>query len=1329
MTTTQNPTSAEVAGRDGDVLTVLHEWADLLSEPSAHSNLHSYSDLKVGTLDLAAADPASRVALLDGQRVRLSRLFPYDPLATTTARSVLAIERAAREIYEEHGFTTCYLAMGLISWSDPYASRRPTVPVLLRPVTIVPADGGHADMILQVSSAVLVNPVLPEVMADRLGIQFLASDLVDPSGRLYYPTVVQRIRDLAPAHLVDSLSMDHRAVIGLFTPVRSLAAQDLRDAARLAREHRFLPALADVWCGQPVPRPTVDPRAEKPTPQLALPVDSAQRSAIEAVSAGGSHAIVAPPGSGATQTITNIVVDSLGRGERVLLVAGTASETADVLDRLDGLGLRHLALSLPDGGDVRADVAAQLRAAIQPLQSGSPNDSATPTADPSTAGQALDEHVFAVHRSREPWGVSAYEAWLAADRAAERSGIAVVLSNDLVFLGPESVAQLGRGLAEYVELGGLDPVPVATAWDSAATVDVHEAAALVGDLERLSGELLPATRDLVVRAAAEAGHPAPTSVAEAEELMSLFAAVSETLAFFGPGIWEEPLAELAVATGDRRYRAQHELPVGPMQRRRLRAQIRVLVNDEAMAHDHRAVHAALVRAQDALSQWLAGCHDGRLPREGEHAQPAQRVLADVAATLRRLAEVNPQANLVDLPFDTVESELGRLLGDKERFLAMPRLRDLNTKLHSMGLTPLLDELQSAFAQNGVDDRSTRAGHAVAALERSLAASVAAAVQAQDPALADFDPDRHEAFLAEFQAGERATCQDVAANVRRVHVERLRTALAGVSVDPRKSAELTHVRDLVLRDAPTMLSALPLWVCGPGSVPRVLPAEEFFDLVVVADAGRSSLVEAAPALLRAARVVAVGDGHLLPPTSPPLARLGVERVLDPVDLSATETTPSVLDAVSSVFPVHRLNDQHRCVDHRLMPLADAVDPQHHLLSPARTSPLDLVHVTQEGGRGQEDSVDAEVDRVADLVLHHARTRPTESLAVVALTRLHAERVAEAVRTHLRREAELSAFFDPAREEPFRVVEAAACHGLVRDAIVLTVGFGRTFDGRVLYQFGSLGRRYGAHLINLAASRARRRMTVVTALRADDLDPRRLSADGARLLRGLLVMAERGGEGVLEARPDALELAVAAALRNEGLPVQLGVGVGSGRIPLAVQHPQRSDRFVLAILTDGPTYRDAPSRSQRDRLIEAELRLRGWSTHRLWAPEWFSDRTRALQRVRDSLQEAIAWADAIDAAASAPAETQDEQPPEARETASRGERPALRYSSPLPTEMDPIELAEQARWIESDGASRSEGDVMAELVSLLGIDQSVGRGRDAIRRAVRAARSVNEVGSSG
>ena len=275
----------------------------------------------------------------------------------------------------------------------------------------------------------------------------------------------------------------------------------------------------------------------------------------------------------------------------------------------------------------------------------------------------------------------------------------------------------------------------------------------------------------------------------------------------------------------------------------------------------------------------------------------------------------------------------------------------------------------------------------------------------------------------------------------------------------------------------------------------------------------------------------------------------------------------------------------------------------------------------------ESTEAEVDRVVGLVLSHARTRPGESLGVIALGIKHANRINEALRSALIGSEGLGDFFDEDAVERFFVKNLERVQGDERDAIILSIGYGKTPHGRVLHRFGPLNLEGGERRLNVAITRARRRMTVVSSFTAADLDPTRLKARGAIMLRDFLSYAADGGsqsapEGAARhaAPVDPLVAELASRLRAEGLVVHAGYGTSAQRLDLAVEDPHRRGRVLVAVETDGPRYAAMSSTRDRDRLRVEQLRRLGWEHVRVWSTDLFRDPARDVARVNAAVRAA-------------------------------------------------------------------------------------------------------------
>jgi hypothetical protein len=166
-----------------------------------------------------------------------------------------------------------------------------------------------------------------------------------------------------------------------------------------------------------------------------------------------------------------------------------------------------------------------------------------------------------------------------------------------------------------------------------------------------------------------------------------------------------------------------------------------------------------------------------------------------------------------------------------------------------------------------------------------------------------------------------------------------------------------------------------------------------------------------------------------------------------------------------------------------------------------------------------------------------------------------------------------------------------------------------------------------------------MTVVSSFTAEDLDPTRLKARGALMLRDFLSYAAHGGSqrapepragqdtpplaqaGVRAvAPPDPLVADLAARLRADGLVVHAGYGTSVQRLDLAIEDPIWRGRVLVAVETDGPRYAAMSSTRDRDRLRIEQLRRLGWEHVRIWSTDLFRDPARDVARVGAAVRRA-------------------------------------------------------------------------------------------------------------
>jgi very-short-patch-repair endonuclease len=512
-------------------------------------------------------------------------------------------------------------------------------------------------------------------------------------------------------------------------------------------------------------------------------------------------------------------------------------------------------------------------------------------------------------------------------------------------------------------------------------------------------------------------------------------------------------------------------------------------------------------------------------------------------------------------------------------------------------------------------------------------------------------------------------------------------------------------------------------------------QKYFDVVIFDEASQVLPEDAVPAIMRAGQVVVAGDRHQLPPTSF-FSDGGIEADESEMDdLPDTVGFESLLDLMSATSALHSdLQWHYRSRDEALIAFSN-----HHIYSdrlvtfpgPGGAPVLQHVHVAQTPGRDiEEESSSAEVRRVVELVLEHARSRPAESLGVIALGIKHAIRIETAVDAALAEQSDANGYFDSQLAERFFVKNLERVQGDERDAIILTIGYGKDRAGNLLNRLGPINNQGGERRLNVAITRARKRMTVVSSFGHHDMDPNRFHSPGAKLLRLYIQYAASEGRLLGDQGPsteplNAFECDVADALAARGLELVPQYGASCYRIDLVAKHPKRPGRFVLAIECDGASYHSAPTARDRDRLRQQHLEALGWRFHRIWSTDWFQRRSEEIDRTLRAYEEAVRSADRKDGEDNAsrgaldssddrrrsPATWQGAAPPPIR----RFPRPRLAPGNPI-TDYSIDQLTLLVRWIRSDGVLRTHDEIMAEMREELGFRRRGHRIEDAFREAI-------------
>ena len=1232
------------------VVETIAGWARELSDVGGPNTLLWAPTRRDGFLELTMAHPGGVSMLLAGRPTRLSDLV-REPGAFDDALEVARrVHVQAVDLLEHRGLACGFVAMGVATWDPPRARAVVEAPVLLRTCTLRPTTVAEADFDLDLGPTVEVNPALVNYLRSVAGIEVDPTALAALADGAYgfdpYPVYAALARLCAD---VPGFSVTPRLALATYPYVKLAMVADVSANARWLSQVDLIAALAGdegatTRLSHAPLEPLVDPDPEREV--LPLDLDPMQHAVVEATRRDTGVALRAPRGTGRTQTLAAVVAAAAFDERRVLYVTRNRQSVRDLRSRLASVGLGALVLDLTGSDAGRGGALEELAAAVASATARDQSTSLIPDARGAFArafavAEARDElagHVEALHKVRQPWGVTAYqvqEAMAALATHAPAPGSRVRIAGAaLRALSRERIDELASHLAEAAAVGawaageGLDP------WYAADIRTEQEVARAKAIVQRFAGEgFATAAKDLDGIFAESTLKPARTPL-EWDRALRTMSGVRETLEVFRPEIFDIPLDEHVAATGSRDFRDQDdEADLGFISRSRVRRQARRLLRPGRPPQD---LHAELISAREQRNAWHelvgAGGRPEISPRLDEAQARYDSIASDLTWLQARLEPTEAGGNLLGTSMPLVRGRINQLAERLERLEILPKVTPVVEELRAAGMGAVIDD----FARRGVAADEVRheldhiwwasIGQEITSSDRRYSGHDGARLRERAGQLAEHETtartDARERITRHTEALVRRRSRD---NQRQAQL--LRSQGAGVSARARLA-----FTDVVREGEDLVAAVRPCLAMSPYAVAQLLAPGTSFDLVVIDDASSLTVAEAISALSRGRQVVVASD-----PYGPPPEPFRVGQAPDVT--SAATAPPSLAERAQGLLRVADLTWWHSTADPRLRP-DDLAGTVEGIPAPSGAAAVDLVTVegvvTYAPGPDQPiECSESEAQAVVAAVLDHARLRSDHSLAVVGLTRA----VVDAVRSRLREAvADLAegdpaaAFLAAAGDQPFVVTGFEHAAMIERDVVILAVGYGRTPHGRVLHRFPSLDAPGAQGALAAVRRAARRRLAVVTALTSQDLVPSRLKTPGASALRELLVTVEtaaraddaatEAASSGVEARSDsALMTYLAERLRGEGLTVAHEVGVGAHTVELAVGHPDLPGRYLVAVESDGPRYAARQGVRVRDRLRPDQIARAGWRFVRVWSTDLYRDPAREVARIVAEVREIV------------------------------------------------------------------------------------------------------------
>lgn len=496
----------------------------------------------------------------------------------------------------------------------------------------------------------------------------------------------------------------------------------------------------------------------------------------------------------------------------------------------------------------------------------------------------------------------------------------------------------------------------------------------------------------------------------------------------------------------------------------------------------------------------------------------------------------------------------------------------------------------------------------------------------------------------------------------------------------RGARARRLREFVERGADLGLMRLrPVWLVNPDVASRLLPLRKaLFDTVIFDEASQMPVEYALPTLYRSGAMIVSGDEKQMPPTAFFSSRVesdeaevfegqAADEDLAEEERDAVEETwnrreikdcPDLLQLAKTVLPSTTLQIHYRSAYRELIQFSNASFYVNRLSVPARhpaeevrrKRPVEMIRVD---GTYVDQTNPEEAERVADVLrdIWAASAGAPPTVGVVTFNRKQADLIEEvleeraerdpAFRTALTRERER---VEGGEDMGLFVKNVENVQGDERDVIVFSSTFGRNAQGTFRRSFGVLGQAGGERRLNVAVTRARQKVVLVTSmpipLISDLLSTRRQAASPRDFLQAYFEYARALSDGDLDAaeallsrltpgqrrkRPreegsDGLEAAVAEEIRSLGWePASVG-DEGAFGLDFAIEDP-RTGLYGIGIECDAPRHPLLERARAREMWRPDVLRRSIPTIHRVSSHRWFHEPEQERERLRRAIISAM------------------------------------------------------------------------------------------------------------
>jgi len=449
----------------------------------------------------------------------------------------------------------------------------------------------------------------------------------------------------------------------------------------------------------------------------------------------------------------------------------------------------------------------------------------------------------------------------------------------------------------------------------------------------------------------------------------------------------------------------------------------------------------------------------------------------------------------------------------------------------------------------------------------------------------------------------------------------------------------------------LLRLFPCWMMSPENVSAVMPLkQDLFDVIIFDEASQIFIENSIPTIYRGKNIAIAGDRKQLKPTTTFMKRYMGNENFEDLSLSeqAALEVESLLDLATSRYVNANLTYHYRSKYEELINFSNYAfyDEKLQIAPNIRKNVVKPIERIKVNGIWQDRRNHDEAVEVVKTIKKIFQTRDNnQTIGVITFNTEQEHYIADIIDVECQKDP---AFREAYLKEVNRkengedtglfIKNIENVQGEERDIIIFSIGYAKNERGKVVALFGPLSQEGGENRLNVAITRAKEKIYLITSIEPEELNVTYSKHVGPKILKKYLQYARAVSFGnkyeqqiileslrkktVIEDKvTDGIELEIKHALEKKKYIVDTNIGSAKYKINLAIYN-KKLDRYVLGIEIDSNAYHSSENLLERDIYRNRFLNSRGWNMMRLWSRDWWTDKEKTIELIENRINKAIA-----------------------------------------------------------------------------------------------------------